>query len=129
MTFSTGTPQNVRTAIPVVEKFEKYLGMPAVVGRSKNEVFAYLKDRVWNRIKRWNDCDFSMAGLEVLIKAVLQAIPTYVRSCFLLPATLLQDIEKIVHQYWWEGGGEKIMHWLPWFCAKQKAVEEWALEI
>lgn len=119
MTFSPGTPQSVRTAIqglmgiPVVEKFEKYLGMPAVVGRSEREVFAYLKDIVWNRIKRWNERDFSMAGREVLIKAVLQAIPTYVMSCFLIPSTLLQEIEKLVRQYWW-GGGERSMSWLPW---------------
>lgn len=82
MTFSPGTPPNVRTAIQyltgilAVDKFEKYIGMPAVVGRSKREVFAFLKDRVWDRVKRWNERDFSMAGREVLMKAVLQAIPT-----------------------------------------------------
>lgn len=68
--------------IQVVEKFEKYLWMPAVVGRSKIEVFGFLKDRVWDRIRRWKD--FSMAGREVLIKAVLQAIPTYVMIYFLV---------------------------------------------
>lgn len=77
MTFSPGTPLETRSAIqdilgiPVVDKFEKYLGMPAVVGRSKKEVFAFLKDRVWSRIQSWNDRDFSMAGREILIKAVL----------------------------------------------------------
>lgn len=40
-----------------------------------------------------------MAGREILMKAVLQAIPTYVMSCFLIPTTLLKDIEKMVRQY------------------------------
>lgn len=79
----------------MVLKFDMYLGMPAVVGRSKKEVFSFLKDQVWDRIKRWNGRNLSMAGREVLIKSVLQAIPTCVMSCFLLPSSILQDIEKI----------------------------------
>lgn len=88
MTFSPGMQPKARAdvqavlGIQVVDKFEKYLGMPAVVGRLKYEVFSFLKDQVWDRIKRWNERDFSMAGREGLIKAVLQAIPTYVMSAF-----------------------------------------------
>lgn len=37
----------------------------------------------------------------VFIKSVLQAIPTYVMSCFLLPKTLCDAIESIFNQYWW----------------------------
>lgn len=50
MVFSPGTPSELRLAIQgvlgiqVVDKFEKYLGMPAVVGHSKKEVFSFLKD-------------------------------------------------------------------------------------
>lgn len=72
MTFSPGTLQSNRTAIQnlmgiqVVPKFEKYPGMPAVVGRSKKEVFSFLKDRVWDRVKKWNVREFSMAGREFL---------------------------------------------------------------
>lgn len=73
------------------------------MGRSKKEVFSFLKDRVWDRVKRWNERDFSMASREVLIKAVLQAIPTYVMSYFRLPTTLLQDIEVLVRRF----GGEE----------------------
>lgn len=98
MTFSSGTSVAVRDeiqklmGIQVMEKFDKYLGMQAIVGRSKKEVFGFLKDRIWDRIQCWNEQDFSLAGGEVLIKAVIQAIPTYLMSCFLLPVTLLQDI-------------------------------------
>lgn len=120
MTSSPGTPLAETTAIQnlmgiqVVAKLEKYLEMPLVVGRSKKEVFGFMKDMIWDIIKKWNERDFFMAGWEVLIKAVLQAIPNFVMSYFLLPVTLLQDIEKIVRQYWWGEGGGSSMHWLPW---------------
>lgn len=119
MTFSRGTLAAERVeiqqlmGIQVVDQFEKYLGMPAVVGRSKKKVFGFLKDRIWDRIHWWSERDFSLARREVLIKAVLQAIPTYVMSCFLLPTTLLGDIEKMVRNFWWSGEGDCKLHWLP----------------
>jgi len=36
----------------------------------------------------------SKAGREVMIKFVLQDIPSYVMSIFLLPKTLIDEIEK-----------------------------------
>lgn len=32
---------------------ERYLGLPIHVGKSKSNVFAYLKDRIWQRIQGW----------------------------------------------------------------------------
>lgn len=64
-----------------------------------------------------------MAGREILIKVVLQAIPTYVMSCFLLPVTLIQDMEKIVRKYWWSRHEAKSLHWLSWgmLCQSKKS--------
>lgn len=120
MVFSPGTPAPTRTAIhsvlgiEVVPKFDKYLGMPVVVGQSKKDVFSFLTDRVCERIKRWNQRDFSMAGRGVLKKAVLQAIPTYAMSCFLVPSTILEEIEKLVRRFWFCSGESRGMHWLQW---------------
>lgn len=106
----------------MVDRLEKYLGMPAVVGRSQNEVFRYVKDRVWDRRKRWHERNFSMVEREILIEAVLQAIPIYVMSCFLLPKMILHDIETLVRQFWWSGGEGKSMHWVSWpkLCSAKK---------
>jgi hypothetical protein len=41
---------------------ERYLGLPVHVGRSKTEVFASLKDRVWNRIQGWKEFFLSWAA-------------------------------------------------------------------
>jgi hypothetical protein len=68
-----------------VDHFSNHLGMPMEVGRSKTHIFNYLADRVWKKLKGWKEKKLSFAGRGVLIKAVVQAIPTYLMSCFLLP--------------------------------------------
>lgn len=61
MVFSPNIQQEVATTIQnilpfqVVPKFDKYLGLPAQIGQSKVEVFAYLKKRLWERVRGWNE--------------------------------------------------------------------------
>ena len=54
--------------------------MPTDVGASKNGTFKYLKDILWNKIQGWVERTMSSVGKEVLVKAVAQAISTYVMS-------------------------------------------------
>jgi hypothetical protein len=49
---------------------EKYLGMPSDVGRSRNGVFKYLKDWIWQKIQGWLEQILASGGKEVLIKSV-----------------------------------------------------------
>ena len=57
----------------------------------------------------------SQAGREVLIKSVIQAIPTFTMSCFKLPATLCHEIETMVRKFWWGQRGERRkVHWVKW---------------
>ncbi|MCI08577.1 RNA-directed DNA polymerase (Reverse transcriptase), partial [Trifolium medium] len=72
-----------------------YLGLPSMIGRKKKEVFAYIKDRIWKRINSWRGRALSRAGKEVMIKSVLQAIPSYVMSVYLLPESTIKDIERM----------------------------------
>jgi hypothetical protein len=71
--------------IQTVPNFSKYLGMPTVVGRSKSQMFNYLQEKIWKKLKGWKEKNISFAGREILIKAVAQAIPTYLMSSFLIP--------------------------------------------
>lgn len=98
-----------------VDRHEKYLGMPTLVGRNRSLCFGYLKDRLWKRLKTWKGKMLSTAGKKVLVKAVAQAIPNYSMSCFLLPKLFCDDLNKLIASYWWSGDeGEKKLHWCSW---------------
>lgn len=73
-----------RMGVKTVSSHSKYLGLPVVFGRLKKEVFALVVERVWKNIKGWKEKFLSRAGKEVLIKAVAQAIPSYIMSCYKL---------------------------------------------
>ncbi|GAU26994.1 hypothetical protein TSUD_290460 [Trifolium subterraneum] len=96
-----------------------YLGLPSMVGISKKAIFSYIKDRIWKRINSWRGRALSKAGKEIMIKSVLQAIPSYVMSMLILPASLIHDIEKMINAFWWRSGSTndnntKGIHWLAW---------------
>ncbi|KAA3471031.1 reverse transcriptase [Gossypium australe] len=90
---------------------EKYLGLPIVVGRRKKEVFQSILDKIDMRIDGWSTRILSQGGKEVFIKAVLQAIPTYAMSYFLIPRALCEMIESKLARYWWQkGAGKRGIH-------------------
>jgi len=48
-----------------------------------------------------------------LIKAVVQAIPTFTKSCFKLPIGLCDEIEKLIQRFWWgQRGDRRKIHWV-----------------
>ncbi len=119
--FSASTRREVQQEIqaalrlPVIRQYEKYLGLPSMVGRAKYSSFLQLKERVWSKIQGWSGKLLSQAGREVLIKAVVQAIPTYTMNVFKLPKKLCTELEKLVRDFWWSHAGEpRKVHWAKW---------------
>ncbi|XP_035543601.1 uncharacterized mitochondrial protein AtMg00310-like [Juglans regia] len=50
-----------------------------------------------------------------MVKAVLQAIPTYSMSVFKLPKKLCSDLEAMISRFWWENNRtETGIHWKKW---------------
>lgn len=94
---------------------EKYLGLPLVLGKSKKDFFGNLRDRIGVKVKGWMERFLSKAGRGTLIKSIAQSIPNYAMSYFALPKLLLDDIRKLVSDFWWgQKKGEKKMHWVSW---------------
>ncbi|XP_057425625.1 uncharacterized protein LOC130718990 [Lotus japonicus] len=82
--------------VKAVESYDKYLGLPTIIGKSKTQIFNFVKERVWKKLKGWKESSLSRMGREVMVKAVAQAIPSYVMSCFMLPDGLCADIERMI---------------------------------
>ncbi|XP_058774462.1 uncharacterized protein LOC131648749 [Vicia villosa] len=98
-----------------VNNHSRYLGLPVVFGRSKKEVFKLVAERVWKKFKGWKENFLSRAGKEVLIKAVAQAIPTYIMSCYHLPESCCKEIEALLAKFCWGSkDGERKIHWIRW---------------
>jgi exonuclease III len=107
----------------VVDHFNKYLGQPTHIGRSKPQVFNFIQDRVWKKLKGWKEKNLSFAGRGTLIKAVAQAIPTYLMSCFLLPKGLCNRLESMISRFWWGSNTDRRkIHWINWkkTCKQKK---------
>ena len=50
-----------------------------------------------------------------MIKAVVQAIPTYTLSCFKLPVGLCIELESLIRKFWLgQRGDRRKIHWVKW---------------
>lgn len=88
-------------------------------------MFQYIGDRVWTKIRSWKETCFSAAGNEVIIKVVIQAIPSYAISCFKIPKYLVNELHQLEANFCWGSTKEKRKtHWGTWekLCAR-KAVD------
>lgn len=58
-------------------------------------------ERIWEILQGWKIKLLSKAVKGILIKTVLQAIPTYAMACFDLTKTLCDSISHMVCKFWW----------------------------
>lgn len=92
-----------------------YLGMPSQTSKNKRQLFSKIKGKVEILLQGWKERLFSAGGKEVLIKAVIQAIPTYTMSYSKLPTNLCNEINMLCAKFWWGSAGDKRkMHWAKW---------------
>lgn len=89
---------------------------PSFVERAKKKKsFVYIRERIWEKNQEWKEKLSFQAGREILIKAVIQAMPTFTMNCFKLPKCLCKDIESLIQKFWWgyRDNARKI-HWMRW---------------
>jgi len=83
-------------------RLDTYLGLLAGIGKSKVKASNNIKEKVGKKLSNWRYKFLSQAGKEVLLKAVIQAIPTYCMSVFMLPASLCKDLNRLMQSFWWK---------------------------
>ena len=119
--FSKSTTEEVQTSIKnmlgvsVIQKYEKYVGLPSLVGQKKKESFTHIKQQVWKILADWEAKLLSQVGREILIKSVAQALPTYTMTCFKLSLSLCHEIESMICRFFWgQKGDSRKIHWVKW---------------
>lgn len=121
VSFSARTPPEVKARVKQTLGIEseggigKYLGLPELFGRRKRDIFASIVDRIRQKAFSWTSRFLSSAGKQVLLKAVLSAMPCYVMSCFKIPLSLCKQIQSLLTRFWWDANPEKKkMCWVAW---------------
>ena len=66
----------------------------------------------------------SQADKEVLLKVVVQAVPTLAMSRFKFLVGLCHDIEMLIRKFWWgQQGDRRKIHWKKWEVLCQPKAE------
>ena len=119
--FSPNTPTTMRHDIKTllgisVEAFsDRYLGLPTAVGRITSGTFEHIGERARSKIQGWSERLLACAGREMLLKSVIQSIPTYSMSCFRLTKKVCKTLSSCMARYWWSSSLDKrSMHWVSW---------------
>ncbi|KAF7807038.1 uncharacterized protein G2W53_039199 [Senna tora] len=74
----------------------------------KEELATLLGFPVWDAPARY-------LGKEVMIKSVVQAIPSYIMSIVKMPKSFCEKLSAMVARFWWsQGKKEKGIHWIKW---------------
>jgi hypothetical protein len=63
------------------------------------KTFEGIQNRVWKKLDGWKEKFLSQAGKEILIKAVVQAIPTYSMSVFQLLKKLSSNLNSMMSRF------------------------------
>ncbi|XP_071902615.1 uncharacterized protein [Coffea arabica] len=93
----------------------KYLGLPMVIGISKNSVLMFIKEKMCKKLQSWKGKMLSSTGKEVLLKSVALALLSYAMSVFKLSAGLCKELCEMMAKFWWGSDSrEKKMHWKSW---------------
>jgi hypothetical protein len=60
-----------------------------------------IQSQVQRKLVGWKEKLLSQAGKEILIKVVIQAIPTYSMSIFQVPKQLCKRLNFLMGRFWW----------------------------
>ncbi|KAK9984684.1 hypothetical protein SO802_034209 [Lithocarpus litseifolius] len=99
--FSKNTTPNTQDAIKNLfgtQIIKQYLGPRSLIDKNKKKAFNKIKDQVGKKITGWKGKFLSSTRRETLIKAVAQATPTYIMSCYKLPNSLCKDLGAMIRK-------------------------------
>uniref|UniRef100_A0A2N9FBV7 Reverse transcriptase zinc-binding domain-containing protein n=1 Tax=Fagus sylvatica TaxID=28930 RepID=A0A2N9FBV7_FAGSY len=125
--FCRATLMECNTIMEILRKYERASGQQinqdkttllfsaSTAAVTQEDIKNALQLPMWRKVQGWKEKLLTQAGKEILIKAVIQAIPTYTMHCFKLPKKLCYDLEGIIRNFWWgHKGASRKVHWMKW---------------
>ncbi|XP_057793075.1 uncharacterized protein LOC131009681 [Salvia miltiorrhiza] len=112
--FHRAQRKQVIHGVPIVPGGSRYpsLSQPPYVPSLAKETPIWIMEKIQKKLACWNQREFIGAGIEVLLKAVIQSIPTYAMQCFRHPDSICEDINRLSAGFWWGDKEDKrYMHW------------------
>ena len=111
--FLCNVHETVKNAILDIMPFEqgelpvRYLGVPLISSRLLYKDCKILVEKLEKRITDWRNKSLSFAGRLQLIGSVLSSMHIYWASMFILPARVINDLEKLMRAFLWCQGPMK----------------------
>ncbi|CAN1159944.1 LINE-1 retrotransposable element ORF2 protein [Linum perenne] len=105
--YMAGVSRTIAGQIVAVAEFRegqlpmKYLGIPISAGKLSKADCRGLVDKITGRIKDWKAKFLNYAGRLELIRSVIHGILQYWLSMFILPKSVLKEIEAICASFLW----------------------------
>lgn len=97
MTFSRNVPNTLQIEIQnlwgvhTTKQHDRYLGLPALIGKSRKRAFGKIKSHLWKKLLCWKEKLLSQEGNTPQIVAL--ALPNYTTSCFKLSRIFYSELE------------------------------------
>lgn len=81
----------------------------------KKSMFNFILDKALNKMQVWKSKYIFEERREILIKSVIQALPSYAMKCFLFPKKFCDSLSLAIRQFWWSGDtSKKCIHRKEW---------------
>ncbi|XP_026419676.1 uncharacterized protein LOC113315626 [Papaver somniferum] len=90
-------------AIKMTEMMDSdtYSGVTLLIGRNKIKAFTSLIQSFGYRLKTWKGKTMNHSARTVMVKHVLNTLPTYQMGCFRIPKTMIDQMDTIQTHFWW----------------------------
>lgn len=112
--FMCNISTHVRNGILGILPFEegvlpvRYLGVPLIATKLVRSDCMILVDKVQKRISDWRNKFLSFAGRLELINSVLSSMQIYWASVFIIPKSIIGQINRLLRNFLWNGGTPKV---------------------
>lgn len=119
--FSSNTPNNLKDniyetlGIQATSCLEKYLGFPLRHKGVGHNQYNFVVERMIPKLSGWKTKLLSFAGRSMLVKSVMEAIPSYVMQGVALPMHICEKIDKVNRDFLWGSTKDKRkLHLVDW---------------